>query len=149
MNSLYVQALIGGAMIGASVSLMMLCFGRVTGISGIVCNAVFVRRMPFSFPISFASAWRLLFLIGMVIGAAAAYKYTGMEKPEKVSANVLTIVLSGLLVGCGVTLAKGCTSGHGICGVSRMSVRSVVATLCFMSAAIFTVSFVRYFFLAL
>lgn len=142
----YVQAIIGGMMIGASVSFMMLYFGRIAGISGIVAGAVFGRSMCMSFPISFDRGWRLLFLIGMLVGAAVAYKYTGMEKPEVVSANALTIVVSGLLVGIGVTLAKGCTSGHGICGVSRLSARSIIATFCFMLSAIVTVLFVRYLF---
>ncbi len=127
-------------MIGVAVSLRMLCFGRVTGISGIIRHAVFVRGMP----ISFDNAWRLMFLIGMIGGSVIMVKFTEMEKPIEVNANRLVVVLSGLIVGVGVSLANGCTSGHGICGISRLSIRSVVATLCFMLSAMRTVLFVRH-----
>ncbi len=142
INEIYIRALVGGTMIGVSVSLMLLCFGRITGISGIITHAIFDRKLP----LSFDSAWRIVFLIGMISGAALAFKITGVEKPEEVNANALTIILSGLLVGIGVTLANGCTSGHGICGVSRLSVRSVVATLCFMLSAMLMVFAVRHLF---
>lgn len=117
-------SIIGGALIGVAVTLMLLFNGRVTGISGIIASSLAKPNQE--------GLWRLLFLSGMLIGGFMMYTL----KPElfvNLSGRGLGLVgLSGLLVGYGTVMGSGCTSGHGVCGVSRFSIRSVIATLTFM-----------------
>jgi uncharacterized membrane protein YedE/YeeE len=118
-------SLAGGALIGVSASLMLLLDGRVAGISGILGGAVR--------PVRGDTGWRVAFLAGLVAGAIAL----ALLHPAAITASdtgvALPIVVgAGLLVGVGTQLGSGCTSGHGVCGISRLSVRSMVATLTFM-----------------
>jgi uncharacterized membrane protein YedE/YeeE len=118
-------SLAGGALIGVSASLMLLLDGRVAGISGILGGAVRPGRGD--------TGWRVAFLAGLVAGAIAL----ALLHPAAITASdtgvALPIVVgAGLLVGVGTQLGSGCTSGHGVCGISRLSVRSMVATLTFM-----------------
>jgi len=131
----YLIALIGGAIIGLSASLMMLFYGRIAGISGLIWNVVQNSRSNFS-----SSG---LFLSGMVLGTLCVAYITGIE-PIPIDSNIFIIVLAGLLVGYGTKLGSGCTSGHGICGISRFSTRSIVATCIFMASGIVTVYFMRH-----
>lgn len=128
-------ALIGGLMIGLSASLVMLFYGRITGVSSMLQNLI-VRQKSIS-------ANSLSFLLGMILGAAclSIFMQIRIEPP---ASHPAIIILSGLLVGYGTALGSGCTSGHGICGISRFSVRSIVATMCFMSSGIITVFVVRH-----
>ena len=125
------HALLGGALIGAGASLLLLLNGRIAGVSGIVASVA--RADPGE------QGWRLAFLVGLV--APALFVGTGIADlpPDWVWATV-----SGLLVGFGTRLGGGCTSGHGVCGLANLSTRSLVATLVFMSTAIVTVFVVRH-----
>ena len=126
------SAAIGGALIGLSSVLLMLLTGRIAGISGIFAGLLNVR--------SDDKAWRLAFIAGLVLVPviAGAIGY-GMAAP-KLPASWAVIVAAGLLVGFGTRLGSGCTSGHGICGIGRFSVRSIAATIVFMVTAVLTVA---------
>lgn len=135
-------ATIGGVLIGLATTLLWLVNGRTAGISSIA-GEVWPLRVG-------ASAWRLLFLAGLPVGAAAGYALGPSlfaEMPRTLPAVDLAplwLVLSGLAVGVGTRIANGCTSGHGICGLSRLSPRSFVAVGTFMATAAATVFIVRY-----
>lgn len=129
------NALLGGVLIGISVSLMLLWNGRVTGISGII-NGVLS-------PTKGDTLWRVLFILGLFLGGLVL----ATLKPE-VFSNTLnspdwTIALAGLLVGFGTVMGGGCTSGHGVCGISRLSPRSIVATIVFIAAGIGSIALFR------
>lgn len=126
----WVRALAGGALIGVSASLMLGFNGRVAGISGIVGGVVQ--------PTAGDVAWRALFLAGLVAGGALAL----LALPGAFTApaaGVGTAVVAGLLVGVGTRLGNGCTSGHGVCGVSRLAPRSLAATATFIATGALTV----------
>lgn len=126
----------GGLIMGLSAMLLFLLRGDVAGVNGMVTGILN--------PIKGEVSWRILFLLGMVIGG---YLYQGaggvLETLEPVVEGNW-VILAGLLVGIGATFGSGCTSGHGICGISRWSVRSIVATTSFMVSAIVTVYVIRY-----
>jgi uncharacterized membrane protein YedE/YeeE len=118
-------SLIGGALIGLSASTMLLLNGRVAGISGILGGAL--KPAPGD------AAWRFMFLGGLLLGALAlAAGYPRAFAAAATGAPLPVVVIAGLLVGVGTQLGSGCTSGHGVCGISRGSLRSVVATVTFM-----------------
>ncbi|NDV13646.1 YeeE/YedE family protein [Crenobacter caeni] len=129
------SALAGGVLIGLAAAAFVLLLGRIAGISGMLGGLI--ER---------AADWplRLAFVLGL-IAAPALYALLagGLAVPE-VSASPLTLVVAGLLVGVGTRYASGCTSGHGVCGLSRLSPRSLVATLTFMAAGFATVFVVRH-----
>jgi uncharacterized protein len=127
--------LIGGLLIGLSASLMMLLYGRITGISSMIQNII-TRQTGAGYNSS-------VFLLGMILGSLILSLSHDINIQPKAS-NPLLIILSGLLVGYGTSLGSGCTSGHGICGLSRFSLRSLVATLTFMGSGIMTVYLVRH-----
>ena len=137
----YAPALIGGMLIGLSAAALLLLNGRVAGITGIFAGLFEPRPGD--------KGWRALFVAGLVAGAAAiALLRPHTFRFDLVRAPV-SIVAAGLLVGFGTRLANGCTSGHGICGVSRFSPRSLVATATFIAAGIGTVYLTRHLFGAL
>jgi len=118
------EALIGGAMIGLGALMLFVFSGRIAGISGIASSALFARE---------GRSWRLAFLAGVIAGpllVGALITDFSYSTPEL----SWQVVVAGLLVGVGTGWGSGCTSGHGICGISRLSVRSIVATLIFMLA---------------
>ena len=119
------NSLIGGAIIGVAVSLMLVFNGRVTGISGIVSGVLK--------PVKNDTFWRIAFLVGLMSGGVVLK----ILKPEVfvLSNNVQHIdyLIAGLLVGFGTLLGNGCTSGHGVCGISRLSMRSIVSTITFIA----------------
>lgn len=124
MNAVVV-ALAGGALIGLSAVLLMLTNGRIAGISGIV-GGLFGGG-------SGEAGWRLAFVAGLIAGPFAA-TLSGAPLPEiGIDASVPVILVAGLLVGFGSRLGNGCTSGHGVCGLARLSRRSLAATLTFMT----------------
>jgi uncharacterized membrane protein YedE/YeeE len=129
-------SLIGGILIGLSASLLLLLHGRIAGISSIVGESLKAPRDDF--------AWRLLFLAGLVGGGAIAAFMVPAAFPATLSASPRLLVVSGLLVGIGTRLGKGCTSGHGVCGLGRLSKRSLVATAVFMMTAAVTVFVFRH-----
>ncbi|HCS29055.1 MAG TPA: hypothetical protein DIW43_16480 [Spongiibacteraceae bacterium] len=124
-------SLAGGIMIGAAALLLLWLNGKVAGISGIVGTAMT--------DFSPASYWRWLFIAGLLTGGAAGlYGYVGADEIV-LRASTPVLIVAGLLVGFGTRLGSGCTSGHGVCGIGRLSPRSIVATLVFMAVAIATV----------
>ena len=127
--------LAGGLLIGLSVVLLLLTLGRIAGISGIAAGAMTQRGIE--------RYWRLAFLIGVVLSAVLYMVFVGdLQVQTQVSSAWL--IVAGLLVGFGTRLGSGCTSGHGVAGLSRLSPRSIVATLTFMGAAIVTTTIIRH-----
>lgn len=129
------DGVIGGVLIGLSAALMLLGAGRIAGISGIAARAFGISQSG----MSWSSAWT--FLIGLPVGAALVASSRGGLEAEFASPALL--VVAGLLVGFGSRLGSGCTSGHGVCGISRLSQRSIVATATFILAGIVTVAVMR------
>lgn len=125
------EGLLGGMLIGLAAAMMLLGAGRIAGVSGILARATGVG----SGDMALTSAWG--FLVGLPAGAAAVALAGGSEPASFVSWPVL--VVAGLLVGFGTRLGGGCTSGHGVCGVSRVSQRSLVATATFIGFGVLTV----------
>lgn len=129
------QALAGGALIGLAATLLALANGRVAGISGILGGLL--GRWPAD------ASWRVAFLAGLVASPLAYAAFAAL--PEIViEARYPVLVVAGLLVGIGTRYAAGCTSGHGVCGLSRLSPRSLAATLAFMGAGFSTVYVARH-----
>lgn len=127
----------GGMMIGLSAVLLMLWEGRIAGISGIAG-----RLLPPYLDKAFPS--RLAFVIGLVAAPLVMMAVTGAPVAQTVSSNIPLMIAAGLLVGFGSVWGNGCTSGHGVCGLSRLSTRSMVATAVFMTVAFITVFVVRH-----
>lgn len=131
-----VSAAIGGALIGLSAVFLMLSTGRIAGISGIFSGLLNVRGED--------KGWRIAFIAGLILAPViAGFIGYGMS-PPKLPLNWAVIVVAGLLVGFGTRLGGGCTSGHGICGIGRLSPRSIAATVVFMVTAIVTVAITRH-----
>lgn len=131
-----ISALLGGILIGLAATLLIFLNGRIAGISSIFGDSLDASGAE--------RGWRIAFLLGLIAAplvlAAAGYAMPAPQLP----ANWIAIIGAGLLVGIGTRLAGGCTSGHGICGLARLSPRSIVATATFMVAAIFVVAIVRH-----
>lgn len=128
---------LGGVIIGLAATMMLLFNGRVTGISGIV-GGVLNRK-------SSDKSWRFLFITGLVLGGFFL-KYLQPEVFTLISsASPVDYIVAGFLVGFGTLLGNGCTSGHGVCGISRFSTRSIVATLTFIAAGVLSVLIFRFF----
>jgi len=130
-------ALAGGALIGLAAVLLLAAVGRIAGISGIV-----VRLLPPYADDGFAG--RAAFVLGLVAAPLLAGLAGAEFAAPTIAANLPVLVLAGLLVGFGTIWGNGCTSGHGVCGLSRLSLRSLVATATFMAAAFATVFVVRH-----
>src|SRR5690606_11829044 len=130
--SWYLQALGGGALIGLSTALLLVLNGRIAGISGIAAR-VFQRDLPAALP-------NLLFVLGLLAGPAIYLAATGAWPAVRVESSWPVLVAAGLLVGFGSRMGSGCTSGHGVLGIARLSRRSFVATAVFMTAGIVTVT---------
>ena len=135
MKAEWIYALSGGLLIGLSVSLMLLWNGRVTGISGILYGLLTPKKNDIS--------WRLSFVLGLVTGGFFLSMTTIVSAVQFPKDIHWTIPVAGLLVGFGTVLGSGCTSGHGVCGISRLSLRSILATVLFISAGILTVYVMR------
>ncbi|AFT93564.1 hypothetical protein AMBAS45_00370 [Alteromonas macleodii str. 'Balearic Sea AD45'] len=127
--------LAGGLLIGLSVVLLLLTLGRIAGISGIAAGAMTQRGIE--------RYWRLAFLIGVVLSAVFYMVFVG-DLQVQTQMSSAWLVVAGLLVGFGTRLGSGCTSGHGVAGLSRLSRRSIVATLTFMGAAVLTTTIIRH-----
>ena len=128
-------SLAGGALIGLAAALFVLLTGRIAGISGVLGGLLRPTRGDI--------AWRAAFLLGM-IGAPVAYVLAAHLPAIDIQAGDGALVLAGLLVGIGTRYGSGCTSGHGVCGISRLSRRSMIATLAFMAAGFASVFVVRH-----
>ncbi len=131
-----VSALAGGALIGLSATLLMLLLGRIAGISGIMAGCIAWTATD--------RGWRGAFIAGLIaaplIALVAGYRIPIPQMP----ANWLVVALAGALVGFGTRLGGGCTSGHGVCGIARLSARSIAATIIFMLTAIAVVAIARH-----
>ncbi|MEY4615899.1 MAG: hypothetical protein RJB66_859 [Pseudomonadota bacterium] len=132
MNNELVNALIGGVIIGLATVIMMHFNGRIAGISGII-NGAF-KIVPGDW------AWRIFFIFGLLTGGLLMKIANPESFNDKSGNSTLIIAVAGLLVGFGTIMGNGCTSGHGVCGISRLSKRSIVATIVFISAGVFTVT---------
>jgi uncharacterized membrane protein YedE/YeeE len=130
-----IAALGGGLLIGLAATLLMLGNGRIAGIAGIMAGAY---RGPGG-----DRGWRIVFLLGMATGGLLAALAGIAESLERTGYPVGLLVIAGLVAGFGARLGNGCTSGHGVCGISRLSLRSVVATLLFTVAGVITVAVLR------
>ena len=131
-----ISALIGGALIGASASMLLAFTGRIAGISGILGGLVRPERGEVS--------WRVTFLAGLFAGGVLlAFAYPRAFPPPTVTPLFVTVA-AGLLVGFGTQMGGGCTSGHGVCGISRFSKRSILATMTFMATGALAAFFVQH-----
>jgi len=130
-------SLFGGVLIGISAAMLVLLNGRVAGVSGIVGSLLR--------PTAGDVAWRVAFIVGL-LSATLLATIVGRPPTITVAAGYPLLIVAGLLVGFGTRLAGGCTSGHGVCGISRFSMRSVVATLVFMVAGFVAVYLLRHVF---
>jgi uncharacterized membrane protein YedE/YeeE len=128
-------ALAGGVLVGTATAMFLLLNGRIAGISGIVGGLL---RL-----VTGDVAWRVAFIAGLVVAPMVYALYTDWPRP-RIEAGYGTLVLAGLLVGVGTRYAAGCTSGHGVCGLSRLSPRSFAATAVFMGAGFLTVFLMRH-----
>lgn len=131
------SALAGGVLIGLAAAAFVLFNGRIAGISGILGGLLR--------PVRGDVAWRVAFLLGLVV-APLVYGLAAPLPAVRIDADVTTLVVAGLLVGLGTRYGAGCTSGHGVCGLSRRSPRSLVATMAFMAAGFLTVFLARHVF---
>lgn len=130
------SAAIGGALIGLAAVLLMLCNGRIAGVTGIFAG-VFE-------PYASGRLWRGTFVLGLIAAPLCAAAL-GMTVPmPHMPASMVSVAVGGLLVGYGTRLSNGCTSGHGVCGIARLSPRSIVATAIFMLAAVIVVAVTRH-----
>jgi uncharacterized protein len=128
-------SLAGGALIGLAAAMLVLLNGRIAGVSGIVGGLLAPQRGDI--------AWRVAFVVGLLASAALWKLFAGHPVP-RIDAGFGTLIVAGLLVGAGTSYGSGCTSGHGVCGLSRLSPRSLVATVAFMAAGIATVFVARH-----
>jgi len=131
-------SLLGGALIGLSAVVLLASHGRIAGISGIVS-----RILPPSVDKA-GLPQAIIFLIGLLLAAPLWFLLAGAAPVQVVSGNGFLLVIAGLLVGFGSVIGNGCTSGHGVCGISRGSARSIAATIIFMATAFVTVFILRH-----
>lgn len=130
------SAAFGEVLIGLSVSMLILLNGRIAGIGGILGGLLVVRRGDI--------AWRLAFIFGLVAAPAIYMALGGQLLSIAVTSSTTLLLVGGLIVGFGARLGAGCTSGHGICGIARLSLRSIVATAVFMATGALTVLVTRH-----
>ena len=130
------ESLLGGLIIGLAVAILYLLRGSYASISGIYFNVISANKNGF--------LWRLMFIVGLIFGPVILsffpYKDLGFEMPNT---NPIIIILGGLLVGYGTQLGSGCTFGHGVCGIGRLSIRSIVGTCVFVGAGVLTILLTR------
>ncbi len=136
MNSDWIWGLIGGSMIGSAAAVYLLGNGRVMGVSGIVGGLLDGSARN-------QSAERGFFLAGLIGIPAVISFVSGFSQQTHITSNLTLIVLAGVLVGFGTRIGNGCTSGHGVCGMSRLSIRSIIATCTFIGAGAATVLAMR------
>jgi uncharacterized membrane protein YedE/YeeE len=131
------QSLFGGALIGVAAVLLMATLGRIMGATGILAGVLQRPGGP-------DWSWRAALLLGMICGPAVFMLFTGQVPQITVPGTLPMLIVGGFLVGVGVTFGSGCTSGHGVCGMARLSPRSIAATLTFMATTAITVYVIRH-----
>ncbi len=134
-HNAYIAGLSGGLLIGIAAAMFVLLNGRIAGISGILGGLLQADKGD--------KFWRVLFLLGMA-ASPFVYQIASDLPPVTIEAGTAQLIIAGLLVGLGTSYASGCTSGHGVCGISRGSIRSIAATLTFMMAGFITVYLTRH-----
>ncbi|ADZ72680.1 YeeE/YedE family protein [Polymorphum gilvum] len=132
-----IAALAGGALIGLASAVLMAVHGRIAGVTGILGGLLPTMRER-------DWGWRAAFILGLIAAPVAMALVTGEMPQIGVPVSTAALVIGGFIVGVGVTLGSGCTSGHGVCGMSRLSGRSIAATLTFMATTALTVFVVRH-----
>lgn len=130
-------SLVGGGLIGIAVTLMLLFNGRITGVSGIISSSLAKPTID--------GLWRWMFIAGLISGGFFIQAIRPDFFANNSGRSYAAVIIAGLLVGYGTVMGSGCTSGHGVCGMSRLSARSAIATLTFMLFGFLTVQAVRYF----
>ncbi len=133
--SQFVNQLIGGIVIGISSSMMLYFLGRITGISGICANILNLKFKD--------NDWRIFFILGLILGGFFMKYFNPSYFNFEIKGSAFQMIFAGLLVGFGTRLGSGCTSGRGVCGIPRLSKRSIIATLIFMFSGIVTVTLMR------
>jgi uncharacterized membrane protein YedE/YeeE len=136
-RALPLHGLAGGLMIGLAAAIMLLGLGRIAGVSGLTARSVGISKVGPPWMIAGA------FVLGLPLGAALISQMLSAI-PVRFSSSLPALIVGGVLVGFGTRLGSGCTSGHGVCGLSRLSPRSIAATAAFMVAGIVTVAFMRF-----
>ncbi|APB98689.1 YeeE/YedE family protein [Polynucleobacter asymbioticus] len=131
-----IPALLGGMILGLAAALYVLLHGRILGISGIVSGLLHPKEGD--------TSWRVYLMLGLLAAPFFGALFFGIQPIIEVGADWFVVIIAGLLVGFGAQYGSGCTSGHGICGLSRLSPRSLVATLSFMAAGFLTVFVIRH-----
>ncbi len=134
-HSAYIAGLSGGLLIGFAAVMLVLFNGQIAGISGILGDLLQTGKGD--------KVWRVMFLLGLIT-APFVYQMAFDLPPVVIDAGTIELIVAGLLVGMGTQYACGCTSGHGVCGISRGSIRSIAATLTFMAAGFVTVYLTRH-----
>ena len=129
----------GGLLIGLGAVLLMLGLGRIFGATGILSGAVFVESRD-------EMTWRLALILGMILAPGLIFAITGAMPALTVPVSPAMLIVGGVIVGLGASLGSGCTSGHGVCGLSRLSLRSLVAVPTFMATATITVFLIHHVF---
>lgn len=133
----WLRAAGGGLLIGLAAGLMIVFNGRIAGVSGVLGGLVLDRNGN-------ERRWRTMFLGGMVIGAAALTAFATSLPVPQLQTGWLGMAAAGLIVGYGTRMGSGCTSGHGVCGIARLSTRSILATITFMAFGVITVYLIRH-----
>ncbi len=128
------MALLGGAIIGMAASVLLYLVGRVCGISGIVGGLIA--------PTTSDKAWRMAFIAGLLLGGVILVWIAPASIQSPIDRSLAVVALAGFFVGTGTLMGGGCTSGHGVCGLTRFSIRSVIATLMFMATGALTASII-------
>ena len=134
INFTPIPAFVGGILIGLAVIIFLVGNGRLAGISGIVDNLFFSKNNRLD---------NILFIVGVILGPIIYQTVTKSIIPFTITTSIPVVILGGIFVGVGTKIGSGCTSGHGICGISRFSIRSIVATLVFLTTGILTVLVMR------
>lgn len=132
----WLRAAAGGGLIGLAAGLMIIANGRIAGISGVLGGLVLN-------PVKGEVLWRLMFLGGLIAGASLLVALLPSLPPTELQTGWLGMAVAGLIVGYGTRLGSGCTSGHGVCGIARLSPRSIVATVTFMAFGVISVYIIR------
>ena len=136
METDWILGLVGGLIIGLAASLYLLGNGRIMGASGIIGGLVDKSGWT-------SAADRIVFLLGLILAPSIYIFIFDVEADTKATTNVMILILAGLLVGIGTRLANGCTSGHGVCGISRLSVRGITSTIFYIVAGVVSVVLLR------
>ena len=134
INFTPIPAFVGGMLIGLAVIIFLVGNGRIAGISGIVDNLFFSKNNRLD---------NILFIVGVILGPIIYQTVTKSIIPFTITTSIPVVILGGIFVGVGTKIGSGCTSGHGICGISRFSIRSIVATLVFLTTGVLTVLVMR------